>query len=133
MTDETAIPRLTASQLGRSALIGAILWLAAALRCGYLGPRGAYEGFNRVIIYIAVIPGTVPVVPLVQRFAGLVRAQLLPGMGFGTAMAALLDGLALAWWPALYGGPDYVAGAGAVILWGAGVGIMLAAWMGRRR
>lgn len=133
MTDATAIPRLTAGQLARSALIGAALWFAAALLCGYLGPRGAYEGFNRVILYIAVIPGTVPVVPLVQRFAGLARPQLFPGMGFGTAMAMLLDGLALAWWPALYGGPDYAAGAGAVILWGAGVGIMLAAWMGRHR
>jgi hypothetical protein len=133
MTDEAAIPRLTASQLGRSALMGAILWFAAALLCGYLGPRGAFEGFNRVILYLAVIPGTVPVVPLMQRFAGLARGQILPGMAFGTGAATLLDGLALAWWPALYGGPDYVAGAGAVILWGAGVGIMLAAWMGRAR
>lgn len=131
MTEATAIPRLTPSQMARAALIGAILWFAAALLCGWLGPRGAYEGWSRVLLYLAVVPGTVPFVPVVQRFAGLARVQMGLGMGFATAAAVLLDGLALAWWPGLYGGPDYVAGAGAVILWGAGVGVMLGHWWAR--
>ena len=133
MADDTQIARLSRRQLGLCALTGAAFWFAAALLCGFLGPRGAYEGVNRIILYLLVILGTVPVVLLVGRIAGLARSQLGLGLAVGTATATLFDGLALAWWPALYGGPPYVAGAGAVILWGAGVGLVLGFWMARQR
>lgn len=130
---EMTVPRLTGRQLWITGAVGAALWLAAALLLNVLGPRGIYEGSNRVILYLLVIPGTVPVLPMMARLAGLAPTQLGLGMAIGTAVATLLDGLALAWWPALYGGPDYVAGAGAVILWGAGVGMMLGFGAARRR
>jgi hypothetical protein len=123
--DTNVIQRLSIRQLWITGAIGAALWLAAALLLGALGPRGIYEGSNRVILYLLVIPGTWPVLPMMVRLAGLAKSQLGLGMAFGTMVAVVLDGLALAWWPALYGGPDYVAGAGAVILWGAGVGMAL--------
>jgi hypothetical protein len=48
------------------------------------------------------------------------------GMAVATAAATLLDGLALAWTPWLYGTElAHTAGAGAVILWGGGVGLVL--------
>jgi hypothetical protein len=131
--DNEFVPRLTVRQLWITGAIGAALWLAAALLLNVLGPRGIYEGSNRVVLYLLVIPGTWPVLPMMAKLAGLAKTQLGLGMAFGTAVATLLDGLALAWWPALYGGPDYVAGAGAVILWGAGVGMMYGFWTARRR
>lgn len=131
--DTNVIQRLSARQLWITGAIGAALWLAAALLLGALGPRGIYEGSNRVILYLLVIPGTWPVLPMMVRLAGLAKSQLGLGMAFGTMVAVVLDGMALAWWPALYGGSDYVAGAGAVILWGGGVGMALGFYAARRR
>jgi hypothetical protein len=113
--------------------MGAVLWLAAAFLLRWLGPMGVYEGWARVVLFLAIVPGTVPFIPLFARVAGLARDQLFTGFSVGTATAICLDGLALSWTPGLYGGPDYVAGAGATILWGGGVGLFLAWIMGRRR
>jgi hypothetical protein len=125
-------PALTSSQLLRCAAMGAVLWLAAALLLRWLGPMGVYDGWARVVLFLAIIPGTIPFIPLFAKVAGLNRDQLFAGFSFGTATAVCLDGLALSWTPWLYGGPDYVAGAGATILWGGGVGLFLAWIMGRR-
>jgi hypothetical protein len=130
--ESNIIQRLTVRQLWIIGAVGAALWLAAALLLNVLGPRGIYEGTNRVVLYLLVIPGTWPVLPMMARLAGLAKSQLGLGMAFGTTVAVLLDGLALAWWPALYGGPDYVAGAGAVILWGGGIGMALGFYAARR-
>lgn len=127
------IKPLSNSQMLVTALLGAALWFAAAMLLRTIGPMGMYEGANRIILYVLVVPGTVPLVPLVGRLARLERAQLGLGLSFGTAVAVLLDGLALAWVPGLYGGAAYAAGAGAVILWGAGFAIMLGFWMARQR
>lgn len=129
--DGYGIAPLTAGQMRMAALAGAILWFAAAVLLMIIGPMGAYEGINRVILYVVTVPVSLSFVPIVRWMARLQRRQLGLGLAFATATATLLDGLALAWWPALYGGPDYVAGAGAVILWGAGVVMMLGFWMAR--
>jgi hypothetical protein len=85
-----------------------------------------YEGSNRIWLYLLVIPGTLPFVPLVRRSAGLAPGQHFIAMAVATAVAALLDGVALAWFPWLYADTiERVAAAGAVILWGAGVGMAL--------
>jgi hypothetical protein len=124
------LPRQTAI----AALLGAVLWLVAALILRGLGPLGVYEGSARVLLYLAIIPGTIPVVLLLRRLAGLERDQTAIGMSVATAAAALLDGIALAWFPGLYGGEVALqAGAGATILWGAGVGLALGMVMNRAR
>lgn len=118
------LPSLTGRDAALMMMYGAILWFAAALLLQYLGPRGAYEGGNRLLAYALVIPGTFPFVLVAQMLIG--RAKLALGLALATGTATLLDGIALAWFPALYGGEaGYVAGAGAAILWGAGVAIML--------
>jgi hypothetical protein len=117
---------LTSRQLVTLAAMGASLWLVAALLIRVLGPMDVYEGSNRIWLYLLVIPGTLPFVPLVRRSAGLAPGQHFIAMAVATAVAALLDGVALAWFPWLYADTiERVAAAGAVILWGAGVGMAL--------
>jgi hypothetical protein len=106
--------------------VGAVFWFAAATLLRLLAPFGIHDGWAQVLTYALVIPGTVPVVLLVRRFARLSPDQVAIGMAVATAAAILLDGLALAWIPWLYGTElAHTAGAGAVILWGGGVGLVL--------
>jgi hypothetical protein len=126
MFSPATIAPLTATQIAITATLGAILWLLAALLCNALGARGVFDGSARLLLYALVVPGTLPFVLLIRRVAGLAPAQTGLGMAVGTAAATLLDGVALAWFPGLYGAtPALVAASGAVILWGAGVGLVL--------
>lgn len=122
----------TASQLAILIAYGAILWFLAALVCRFAGTVGWFEGANRAILYVAVIPGTLPFVLLQRRLAQLANNQMALGTTIATTTALILDGLALAWYPQLYGpGAAQTAASGAVILWGAGVAIILGCWFNR--
>ncbi len=108
------------------AALGAILWFVAAMLIKVLAPMGVFEGMARVWLYLTVIPGTVPFIWMIAKLAGLARHQIGVGTAFATMTAVLLDGIALAWLPALYADQiDHIASAGAVILWGAGVGMVI--------
>jgi hypothetical protein len=125
-------PSLTRRQFWIAAANGAVLWLAAALLLRWLGPMGIHEGSARVILYALVIPGTYPFNLLIRAVACLQKGQMVQALALGTGVATILDGAALAWFPGLYGmGIDMHMGAATVILWGAGVGILLAFWMDR--
>lgn len=116
---------LSARQLWISAGLGLVLWFSAALLIRALAPMGVFEGAARVWLYLLVIPGTVPFVFLMEKLAGLARSEIALGYSVATTAATLADGVALAWYPELYGGSGVSAAAGAVILWGAGVGLVL--------
>ena len=129
-TNETPSVRtfasLHSSQLIRLIALGATLWLVAALLLRFLAPLDIYSGTGRYILYFLIIPGTFPFVLLVRYLAGLARNQIGIGMAVVTAAAILLDGVALGWFPQLYGeGIENAANAGAAILWGGGVAITL--------
>ncbi|MDA0962739.1 MAG: hypothetical protein O2898_07460 [Proteobacteria bacterium] len=127
-------PPLTARQMSGAALCGLVLWLAAALLLRVIGPMGVYDGAARVALYLAIIPGTVPVLWLMRRLARLQAGQMVPAMAMGTGTATIMDGIALAWFPDLYGaGVALHAGAGGTILWGGGIGLLLAFWCDRAR
>ncbi len=118
---------LTGKQILLSAVLGAILWFAAAVALGLLGPMGVYEGTSALVLYALIVPGTIPFVFLVRKLAGLAANQVALGYSVATAMALLLDGIAVLWFPGLYGAElELVVGAAATILWGAGVGLVLA-------
>jgi len=133
MTRPPLVAGLTGRQLAVLALLGAVLWLAAALLLRALAPLGIHQGMAQAILYAAIVPGTWPFVLLLIRAPGLHRSQALTGVAVALAVALLLDGLALAWMPSLYGTtPEDLAGAGAAILWGAGVFLVLGAVAARR-
>lgn len=124
---------LTGGQIVSCLAQGAVLWLVFALLLRWLGPMGIYEGSLKVAIYLLAIPLTVPVVFQVEKLAKLRRDQVFTGMAVGTMAAILLDGLALGFFPRLYGETvELWAGAGALILWGGGVGMALG-WLRTKR
>ena len=127
-------PALTARQMIVTMACGLALWLAAALLLRVIGPMGVYDGAARVMLYLAIIPGTVPVLLLIRWLARLRPGQMVAAMALGTGVATVMDGAALAWFPDLYGaGVALHAGAGGTILWGGGVGLLLAFWFDRAR
>ena len=108
--------------------LGAALWLLAAVLIKILSPLGVHEGGWRVLLYALIAPGTYPFVLFTAWVAGLARDQIFTGYAVATMTAMLLDGMALAWLPQLYGSTvEDAANAGAVILWGAGLGLVIAA------
>jgi hypothetical protein len=108
-------------------VIGTALWLLAAIILRLIAPMGALEGAVRFITYALVIPGTLPFVILTSVLVKLLPHQLFTGVAVATTTALLIDGIVIAWFPAVYGGSlPQVTNCAAIILWGAGVGLMLA-------
>lgn len=108
-------------------LTGAALWLFAAVILRVVGPMGALEGSARAITYALVVPGTLPFVWMTRTLAKLRHDQVALGVAVVTATALLIDGVVVAWFPVVYGGsPPQVTNSAAAILWGAGVGLVLA-------
>lgn len=107
--------------------LGAGLWFLGAMVLRLVAPIGALDGAARALTYALMIPGTLPAVWLIWKLPGLRRDQVAMGGAIATATATLLDGIALAWFPELYAADvRLVAACGAAILWGGGVGLVLA-------
>jgi hypothetical protein len=131
MTLPTATP-FTPKQLLILIVLGVVFWFLAAMLVGTIGPMGALSGRARWITYVLVIPGTIPAILISRRLASLTRSQTSTGLLVVTAAALLLDGIAHAWFPSLYGSdPQLLLAGAAVIFWGAGVGLILAFIMSR--
>lgn len=128
------MPQTAANRIGLSnqqtvllIVIGAALWLLAAIILRLIAPMGALEGTARFITYALVIPGTLPFVLLTKILVKLLPSQLFTGVAVATTTALLIDGIVIAWFPAVYGGTlPQVTNCAATILWGAGVGLFLA-------
>lgn len=121
---------MTAGFSGRqfiiTVLMGVTLWFVAAIMLRYLEPMGVLNGQARILTYAMIIPGTLPFVFLIKLVAGLGRHQLALGLSLATGTALLCDGVATAWFPALYGPTDdSVLRSASTILWGGGVAIWL--------
>lgn len=112
--------------------LGLLFWFAGVLVIRFGAPAGLFSSTAAPWLFLLSLPGAALTVWVVQRVAGLSRAQLLPALGLGTAVAMHCDGIALTWFPALYGGED-LHRAGAWLLWAAAGGITLAWLAGRRR
>ena len=131
------MPRSTNISLSRKqimtvAIIGAILWFCAAMLMRDVVKMDFYDGMGVAIVYALTIPGTIPFVILVRKLAGLREDQIAIGYTVATAVALMLDGSAFAFLPSLYAdNPADGLQAAAAILWGAGVGLVLAIIMNR--
>lgn len=120
---------LSATRIATLVVLGAGLWALAAGLIRAIGPMGAFRGLGPPVLYALVIPGTVPFILIGRKLAKLARGQTLLGVSIMTGTAALLDGVALAGFPSLYG-EDAVGAAGA-LLWGVGVALALGVAMNR--
>ncbi len=118
---------LSSSQTVLLVFIGAALWALAAVILRIVAPMGALEGSARAVTYALIIPGTLPFVFLTKTLAKLRSDQMFTGVAVVTTTALLIDGIVVAWFPAVYGGAlPQVTNCAAAILWGAGGGLMLA-------
>jgi hypothetical protein len=103
-------PHLSIRQFSICIGYGGVVWLLAALLLRELALAGWLDGAARAAVFVLAVPGSIPVVLLLRRLAGLGRGRLLAGTAVATGAAVLLDGLALGWAPGLYGGPAHTAG-----------------------
>ena len=118
--------QISRSQYAILAAYGALLWFLAAMLVRVLAPMGALEGSARLLTYALVIPGTIPAILIGLKITSVTRSNFVLAVAMMTAAAGLLDGIALAWFPALYGdNVAHVLAGAAVILWGVGVGLAL--------
>ncbi len=123
---------LTGRQIVILAFYGALLWFLAAILVRMIGPMGALDGYAQVITYALVVPGTVPAILVGRALAKLSRDQTAISLLVITATALLLDGVAHAWFPSLYGSdPALIVKGAAAIFWGAGIGLVLGFVMNR--
>lgn len=117
---------LTAKQSVVLILYGVILWFVAASLVRVIGPMGAFDGVAGFISFALIIPGTVPAIYGARCIAKLQTNQTAAAILIVTAAALLLDGIAHAWFPKLYGtDPALIIKGAAAIFWGAGVGLVL--------
>lgn len=125
--DNTSAQGLTATQIAILVIYGTILWFAAAILVRTISPLGGLDGGWGLFVYALVIPGTVPAIVIARPLAKLRHDQTVIGIAVVTATALLLDGVAHAWFPALYGtDPALIVKGAAAIFWGAGVALVLA-------
>jgi hypothetical protein len=126
------LARLTPAQIVTLAIYGTVLWFAAAMLVRTLGPVGAFDGGWGLLTYVLVIPGTIPFILIARPIARLRHDQTATGIATVTATALLLDGIAHAWFPAIYGtDPALIVKGAAAIFWGAGVGLVLSLIMNK--
>lgn len=95
---------------------------------------GLLEGSSGKFIYLLGIPGTVPAIMIARALAKLSDDQTMAGIAVVTATALLLDGVAHAWFPQIYGtDPALIVKGAAAIFCGAAVGLALALTMNKER
>lgn len=82
-----------------------------------------WGGLANAVLFVLSIPTAWLCIVSVRRLAGLAPAQVLTGTALITAVVALLDGVAMTWWPALYGGPALLAAAWLLWFVGAVLGV----------
>jgi Family of unknown function (DUF5367) len=116
-----------------SITLGVTFWLMAALTVRFVGPM-IFKPDSLALLgaYVAAIPITYGFVFIALRVLRVAMADILLPAVIMTATATLLDGLALAWFSRLYADTSTTAHAGAAwILWGAGIGLVVALVHGR--
>lgn len=120
-------------QFGLSIVIGVVLWFVAAMMLRVLGPLGALDEGWRVVTYLLIVPGVVPVVLAICRLVAAKRHQVVLSVAAALLAATLCDGIALSWFPHLYGAGDaQMAASGATLLWGVGIFLAASFWLAER-
>jgi hypothetical protein len=115
--EQTLMPAL---RLPSCIILGIIFWFAAAMIIRFLGPTFFGSGtMLQVVAFVVTVPIAWVFFWLGITLVGAKGAAVMPTMVVMSFTAMLLDGIALTFFPTLYG-PTYVIG-GAWILWGLGL------------
>jgi hypothetical protein len=123
---------LNVVQIGRLMGLSLVFWLAAALYIDLL-PRALTDPIRGTVGFAVSLPVGWLSVVLTQYVGRLAPRQLLSGVGLVGALAMMIDGMALRWFPAVYGSdPTAIRLGAAWLLWGYGVSLAIAVCMASR-
>ncbi|MBI1319091.1 MAG: hypothetical protein GC168_09100 [Candidatus Hydrogenedens sp.] len=129
---------LPPAKLAAAIGLGVGLWFVAAMWMRYSVPMGFYGGSAGVISFAAFVPVAWGLLQAIKLMLRLTPGEVVSAFAVGTGAATLCDGTAFTWFPTLYGpDPALHTVTAAYILWGAGVGLVVAyadaCWMVSRR
>ncbi len=95
--------RLRRGQAVSLAGLGILLWFTGALFIRYGIPVGLFGSWAGIVLFVLSVPLAPVLVSMAKRLGALHRDQLVPGVAFMSAVAMLCGGVALTWFPVLYG------------------------------
>ncbi len=125
--------RVGLRQIGVFAALGAVIWFAVTLLLRFFVVQEITDGPWRLALYGLGVPSGA-LVMWVFHLAGARKGQMFTAIAIGTMVAVILDGLAIGWARGIYGSdPSRVTDAAGVILWGAGIGMLMALWLDLRK
>ncbi len=125
---------MSASRVGLFAVIGAVAWFLAALFVRVFGDGLLTGDGIHMITYAACAPVTLGLTWGIARATGTEPSAMLAPMVIMVIIATFLDGIAITWFPDLYGGSGRtLANGAAFILWGVGWFLLVSLVMGWRR
>ena len=123
---------LTIRQVMNLALLAAALWVLATLNIRLM-PTSLTDPVAATILYVVAVPCGWLSVWLAKRLGRLSWDQVPTGVAVVGAVAMMMDGAALRWFPALYSSNDTAVRLGAAwLLWGYGVAFGIAVLMAAR-
>ena len=99
----TATGRLRRGQAVSLAGLGVLLWFSGALFIRYGIPVGLFGGWAGIVLFALSVPLAPLLSSMAKRLGVLRQDQLVPGVAFMSAVAMLCGGIALTWFPVLYG------------------------------
>jgi len=113
---------LTPGQIAILAAFSTFVWFLAAMFIRFVGPTGIFHGYKVIVLYALTIPATVPLNARSRKLVRAPKAHMVTIIAVTSAVATLLDGVAMSQFPALYGSDRAITGAGAAwLLWAIGV------------
>lgn len=127
MSSATATPaRLTAGRMFATIAIGLVVWAGGVALVRWLLAAGVLGDARTAPAFAAVFVGTAPLVWGVPRLLGLGAGYRLHCTAIIVTIAALCDATAIRWSAVYSTDAAQRADAGAALLWGLGVAMLLA-------
>lgn len=106
---------------------GALLWASGVLILRWAVSIDALQGAPHLIAYALTVVGTIPLIPLTPRLAGLPRSETVSAVALVGMTALLIDGIVIGYIPWLYSAdPVQARGCAGALLWAVGVALALA-------
>jgi hypothetical protein len=130
MVNNTSLARPALQSTVLYVVLGGAFWFAAAMLVRVLGEAVFTPGNPLLIVmFVVAIPVGRLFIWTAQRLGKLPDEAVFAPAVMMTQVALLLDGVAITWFPQLYGQSHTTVMLGAaLIMWGAGVGMVIA-WM----
>lgn len=105
---------------------GALLWASGVLILRWLVSIDALHGMPQIVAYALIVAGTIPLIPMTPRLAGLSRSDTVSAIAVVSMTALLIDGIVIGYFPALYStDPMQARACAGALLWAVGVALAL--------